>query len=201
MKLKLLTALLLIFSICNTNAQTKSKKGTSTKKSVKKTIVKTEAKDEPEIVDKLIVEEAPESNPLKVKYRRSSLYTMMVETPNMPYADSIRKYFVTSRIPDKFNNHNLDKRVLDRLPSNIPTSSSTPSPSQGLIGGTPASSNAFASVLMSTQTPYMLEYLAERKRLEDEAKEIGVTKKKKYQNTQTKESHLTTLNIKKNLKI
>ncbi|WP_300569796.1 hypothetical protein [Flavobacterium sp.] len=177
MKLKLLTALLLILSFQNINAQSKSKKATSTKKPVKKTIVKTDSKNEPEFIDKLIVEEAPESNPLGVKYRRSSLYTMMVETPNMPYADSIKKYFVTSRIPDKFNNHNLDRRVLERLPSNIPSSSTATS--QGLVGGSPDALVVQSLANTSTQTPYMLEYQAERKRLEDEAKEIGVTKKKK----------------------
>jgi hypothetical protein len=185
MKIKLLTALLLIFTITTLNAQSKVKKGTTYKKSVKKTIVKKDVlKDEPEIVDKPIVEEAPESNPLKIKYRRSSLYTMMVEAPNMPYADSIKKYFVTSKIPDKFNNHNLDKRVLENLPGNIPTSS--PNGSPGLFGASlagaknsPSLSTSTGILSSMTQSPYLLEYQAERKKLEDEAKEIGVTKKKK----------------------
>lgn len=185
MKIKLLTALLLIFTITTINAQSKVKKGITTKKSAKKTIVKKDVLEaEPEIVDKPIVEEAPESNPLKIKYRRSSLYTMMVETPNMPYADSIKKYFVTSKIPDKFNNHNLDKRVLENLPGNIPTSTSNGNP--GLFGASLTGANSSSSLSTSTgiltsmtQSPYLLEYQAERKKLEDEAKEIGVTKKKK----------------------
>lgn len=176
MKRKLLTILLLIFSINTFNAQSKVKKGTTNKKSVKKTIVNKEAlREEPEIVDKPIIEEVSESNPLKIKYRRSSLYTVMLETPNMPYADSIKKYFVTSKIPDKFNNHNLDKRVLENLPGNIPTSS--PIGNQGLFGGSLSVSTGILSSM--TPSPYLQEYQAERKKLEVEAKEIGVTKKSK----------------------
>lgn len=49
--------------------------------------------------------------PHEVKYRRSSLYTVMTETPSLPYANEIKQYFINSPIPDKFNNHNLSKRV------------------------------------------------------------------------------------------
>ncbi len=117
MKIKILTTLILILSITTLNAQSKVKKGTTNKKSVKKTIVKTEVKEEPEIVDTPIIEEAPESNPLKIKYRRSSLYTAMVEAPNLPYADSIKKYFSTSKVPDKFNDHNLKTKTLQSFSS------------------------------------------------------------------------------------
>lgn len=49
----------------------------------------------------------------KVKYRRSSLYSVMVDQPNLPYAAEIKKNFENSPIPDKFNNHNLSKRIYD----------------------------------------------------------------------------------------
>lgn len=49
----------------------------------------------------------------EVKYRRSSLYSVMVDQPNLPYAAEIKKNFENSPIPDKFNNHNLSKRVYD----------------------------------------------------------------------------------------
>ena len=191
MRIKILTLLLLTFSTIIVNAQSKNKKSLTTKKTVKKTALSKNTKDLTEIVDKEIIEEAPDSNPLKVKYRRSSLYTMMVETPNMPYADSIKKYFVTSKIPDKFNNHNLKNRITDRVPSVyngqsttnsnansamtsslIATSAATTNSQDGLI-------NMMNTLSLSTETPYYKEYLAERKRLEEEAKEIGVTKKKK----------------------
>lgn len=186
MRIRLLTLLLISFSFATTNAQSKAKKGVPTKKTVKKTAL---TKNESDIIDKEIIEEAPESNPLKVKYRRSSLYTMMVETPNLPFADSIKKYFVTSKIPDKFNNHNLKLRITDKVPS-ISTALPSPVASNAMVGGLVASSggtssapgalvNAMNQLSLSTETSYYKEYMAERKRLEDEAKEIGVTKKKK----------------------
>ena len=49
----------------------------------------------------------------EVKYRRSSLYSVMVDQPTLPYAAEIKKNFENSPIPDKFNNHNLSKRVYD----------------------------------------------------------------------------------------
>ena len=54
---------------------------------------------------------AQESKEQSVKYRRSSLYTVMVDAPNLPYADSIKKFFINSAIPEKFNDHNLENRV------------------------------------------------------------------------------------------
>ncbi len=49
----------------------------------------------------------------EVKYRRSSLYSVMIDQPTLPYAAEIKKNFENSPIPDKFNNHNLSKRVYD----------------------------------------------------------------------------------------
>ena len=54
---------------------------------------------------------AQETSPDELKYRRSSLYTVMIETPNLPYANEIKQYFANSPMPDKFNDHNLGKRV------------------------------------------------------------------------------------------
>ncbi|MCI9846772.1 hypothetical protein [Flavobacterium pectinovorum] len=193
MKIKLLSTLLLILYLTLAGAQTKSKKKTTAKKSPKTTLVK--EKEVEENVDKQIVEEAPESNPLKVKYRRSSLYTMMIETPSMPFSDSIKRYFISSKIPDKFNNHNLDNRILSKLPTPPPAlfgSAQTGTQNTGLlntiisVGSSDDSSdlpepvsNQTLNLLAASQTSYSKEYLAERKRLEQEAKEIGVTKKKK----------------------
>lgn len=52
-------------------------------------------------------------NEFEVKYRRSSLYSVMIDQPTLPYAAEIKKNFENSPIPDKFNNHNLSKRVYD----------------------------------------------------------------------------------------
>lgn len=55
----------------------------------------------------------------EVKYRRSSLYSVMVDQPTLPYAGEIKKNFENSPIPDKFNNHNLSTRIyiLGELPT------------------------------------------------------------------------------------
>lgn len=60
---------------------------------------------------------AQEANEKSLKYRRSSLYTTMVETPNLLYADSIKKFFINSPIPEKFNDHNLGNRVFTNFTS------------------------------------------------------------------------------------
>ncbi|MEZ4787249.1 MAG: hypothetical protein R2790_05075 [Flavobacterium haoranii] len=50
-------------------------------------------------------------NAFEAKYRRSSLYSVMIDQPELPYAGEIKKNFENSPIPDKFNNHNLTKRI------------------------------------------------------------------------------------------
>lgn len=196
MRRKILTYLLFIFAISTLTSQNKVKSKISVKKSGTKSIVKKETIEDASSTETTpIVEENTESNPLKIKYRRISLYTMMLDTPNLPYADSIKKYFVTSRIPDKFNNHNLDKRVVQNLVSanpkqnNLKTINENGKPSIGVMPDSftsnslsPASSvNNLSAILSNTQTAYYKEYMAERKRLELEAKEIGVTKKSKIE--------------------
>ncbi len=49
----------------------------------------------------------------EVVYRRSSLYTMMINEPNRQYADIIAKTFINSPIPDKFNDHLLSERSIE----------------------------------------------------------------------------------------
>jgi hypothetical protein len=49
----------------------------------------------------------------EVIYRRSSLYTMMVNEPSRPYAEEISKTFMSTPIPEKFNDHNLESRQID----------------------------------------------------------------------------------------
>lgn len=47
-----------------------------------------------------------------IKYKRSSLYTLMVNNDGRPYAENIKKSFESYPIPDKFNDHNLNNRFI-----------------------------------------------------------------------------------------
>jgi hypothetical protein len=47
-----------------------------------------------------------------VKYRRSSLYTLMIHDSSREYADTIQDAFINAPFPDKFNNHNLKNKVI-----------------------------------------------------------------------------------------
>ena len=46
------------------------------------------------------------------KYRRSSLYTLMIDEPTAPYAETIKSSFEKGPIPEKFNDHTLGFRVI-----------------------------------------------------------------------------------------
>ena len=47
-----------------------------------------------------------------MKYRRSSLYSVIIEHPTFPYAESIDSAFFAMPVPDKFNDHNIPARVI-----------------------------------------------------------------------------------------
>lgn len=89
------------------------------------------------------------------KYRRSSLYTLMVDSPGLPYADEIKKNFGNSPIPDKFNNHNLDTRILNPGEVNL-DGSATAVPSgrsntASLLGATAVAMEASGGVVTDDQ--------------------------------------------------
>jgi hypothetical protein len=46
-------------------------------------------------------------------YRRSSLFTMMINEPSRQYAEEITKTFISTPLPEKFNDHNLNQRQID----------------------------------------------------------------------------------------
>ncbi len=46
-----------------------------------------------------------------VKYRRSSIYTLMIDDAGLVMADTIKRCFETAPIPDKFNDHTLPIRA------------------------------------------------------------------------------------------
>jgi len=53
-------------------------------------------------------------------YRRSSLYTIMIEDTKRPYANVVNSTFINAEIPDKFNNHLLSKRkILTAVPASV----------------------------------------------------------------------------------
>ncbi len=53
-----------------------------------------------------------ESTNNELVYRRSSLYPFMIVEPSRPHADVIKKVFLSSPIPDKFNDHVVDQRTI-----------------------------------------------------------------------------------------
>ena len=57
---------------------------------------------------------AQQSSEINVKYRRSSLYTLMVHDPSTQYADVIKNSFEKGPIPEKFNDHILGDRVISK---------------------------------------------------------------------------------------
>lgn len=53
-------------------------------------------------------------NSVETKYRRSSLYTLMITDPTRTNESTINEYFTTKLIPNKFNEHNLTERFINR---------------------------------------------------------------------------------------
>ncbi|MBL0047200.1 MAG: hypothetical protein IPP32_03785 [Bacteroidetes bacterium] len=51
-------------------------------------------------------------NPKGVKYRRSSLYTLMIDDTSRAHYSTIKYAFMHAPFPDKFNNHNLISRSI-----------------------------------------------------------------------------------------
>ncbi len=47
------------------------------------------------------------------KYRRSSLYSLMINHTDQKYADEIRRVFIAIPTPDKFNDHDLSVKVVN----------------------------------------------------------------------------------------
>ena len=53
-------------------------------------------------------------NKVETKYRRSSLYTLMITDPTRTHEATITEFFTTKLIPTKFNEHNLTERLINR---------------------------------------------------------------------------------------
>lgn len=48
-----------------------------------------------------------------VDYRRSSLYSVLVNHTDQQYSDEIKEAFLDMEVPDKYNDHNLSVKILD----------------------------------------------------------------------------------------
>lgn len=49
----------------------------------------------------------------EIKYRRSSIYTMLINHTEQEFGPIIRKAFLDLPVPDKYNDHNLSVRIVD----------------------------------------------------------------------------------------
>lgn len=48
----------------------------------------------------------------EIKYRRSSLYSMMINHEGREFGDEIKDVFLKIPVPDKYNNHDLSVKVI-----------------------------------------------------------------------------------------
>ena len=49
----------------------------------------------------------------EMKYRRSSIYSLLINHTDQKFADEIRTAFIAMPVPDKYNDHNLSVRVVN----------------------------------------------------------------------------------------
>jgi hypothetical protein len=57
-----------------------------------------------------------------VKYRRSSLHTILIESDKFPYKDAVINAYNNAPFPDKYNNHNIGEKSFDPYKYGTPTS-------------------------------------------------------------------------------
>ena len=51
-------------------------------------------------------------NPDDAKYRRSSIYSLMIKHQNQQFANDISKVFDEMPVPDKYNSHDLSIKII-----------------------------------------------------------------------------------------
>lgn len=59
------------------------------------------------------VKDATDNSTASVKYRRSSLYTLMVNDPTRQHANVIKDAFGNAPLPEKFNDHNIGPYLIE----------------------------------------------------------------------------------------
>ncbi|GAA3622359.1 hypothetical protein [Flavivirga jejuensis] len=55
-----------------------------------------------------------QETPLDIKYKRSSLYTLILSDENIEHSENIQTSFVNTPIPEKFNNHIINTRTISK---------------------------------------------------------------------------------------
>ena len=58
------------------------------------------------------IKNSEENSTASIKYKRSSLYTMMVQDNGRQYANVISQTFIEAPLPEKFNDHDLSEKVI-----------------------------------------------------------------------------------------
>ncbi len=51
--------------------------------------------------------------PIEVKYHRSSLHTILIESDNFPYKETVINAYYNAPFPDKYDNHNIGEKSFD----------------------------------------------------------------------------------------
>lgn len=100
-----------------------------------------------------------------IKYRRSSLHTMIIESENFPQKETILKAFNTAPFPDKYNDHSISDKSFD--PQKYPL---TQAEKAGLykekskMGKMAANATDSQTDSLSIELPYRIEkYLKQNK--------------------------------------
>lgn len=55
----------------------------------------------------------PKDDTPVIKYRRSSLHTILVESDRFPYRDTVLNAYYNAPFPDKYNNHTIGEKSFD----------------------------------------------------------------------------------------
>ncbi|MDD7888109.1 hypothetical protein [Flavivirga sp. 57AJ16] len=55
-----------------------------------------------------------QETPLDIKYKRSSLYTLILGDESIEYSENIQTSFINTPIPEKFNNHIVNTRIIPK---------------------------------------------------------------------------------------
>lgn len=74
-------------------------------------VLSAQSQDSVAVAEKVNADGLSEDGSL-MKYRRSSLYSVVVKHPNFPYGNAIDSAFFSIPMPDKFNDHNLEHRSI-----------------------------------------------------------------------------------------
>ena len=91
------------------------------------------------------------------RYRRSSLCVLLMDETGMPMRDVIKQAFVLSPIPDKYNDHNIEERIIDLKSYRVTDrdraafeAASCDDPSAAVVSaGSPRNSGALGGVMKS----------------------------------------------------